>query len=218
VPRVQRTKTTCKVCLSPLDHLRPNARYCSIPCRKKAYRDRNLEQSRKAVREANRRRYYSDPDFREKGLERTRKWREKHHSKTVDEILENKKDRFRKARALGYRSGLEVSVARQLEEAGVDAKYEAVKIYYTPPQKTRTYTPDWVLPNGVVLESKGLFTSADRMKHLHIQAEHPDLDLRFIFTNSQKTISKTSKTTYADWCRKHGFQFADKEVPQEWLI
>lgn len=55
------------------------------------------------------------------------------------------------------------------------------------------------------------------MKHLHIKAEHPDLDIRFVFSNSKQRISKTSKTTYADWCLKHGFQYADKEVPKEWL-
>lgn len=30
-------------------------------------------------------------------------------------------------------------------------------------------------------------------------------------------ISKGSKTSYADFCNKNGFLYADKEIPDEWL-
>jgi hypothetical protein len=52
---------------------------------------------------------------------------------------------------------------------------------------------------------------------LLIKEQHPELDIRFVFSNSKTRISKQSKTTYADWCRTKGFQFADKKIPQEWL-
>jgi hypothetical protein len=120
----------------------------------------------------------------------------------------------------GYRSGLEQAVAIQLaDHYGNPVKYEDPEsvIRYTPPSKVRRYTPDFLLPNGILVETKGRFVSADRMKHLYVKAEHPDLDIRFVFSNSNQRISKTSKTTYADWCHKHGFLFADKEVPKEWL-
>ena len=119
----------------------------------------------------------------------------------------------------GYRSGLEQDIAAQLRKAGIEARYEDPqgKVYYTPPTKRRSYLPDFILPNGVVIETKGRFVTADRQKHLHIKAEHPDLDIRFVFSNPHARISKTSKTTYADWCRKHGFLFADTWVPAEWL-
>jgi hypothetical protein len=120
----------------------------------------------------------------------------------------------------GFRSGLEQSVAIELaDHYGRIVPYEAKEsvINYTPPCQQRRYTPDFMLPNGIFLETKGRFVTADRMKHLHIKAEHPDIDIRFIFSNSRQRISKTSKTTYADWCLKHGFQFADKHVPKEWL-
>ena len=32
-----------------------------------------------------------------------------------------------------------------------------------------TYTPDFVLPNGVIIETKGRFVAADRRKHLEIK-------------------------------------------------
>ena len=43
------------------------------------------------------------------------------------------------------------------------------------------------------------------------------MDLRFVFNNSKAKLSKKSKTTYADWCNKNGFKFADKLIPDEWF-
>ncbi len=119
--------------------------------------------------------------------------------------------------AAGYRSGLEEKVAENLKERGIDAEYEKVKIKYTKPSKPATYTPDFVLPSGIIIETKGRFITADRQKHVLIKEQHPELDVRFLFQNSRARISKASKTTYADWCRKNGFQFADKVIPEEWL-
>jgi hypothetical protein len=69
----------------------------------------------------------------------------------------------------------------------------------------------------MVIETKGRFVTADRQKHLLIKAQHPDRDIRFVFSNSKARISKTSATTYSAWCAKYGFKFADKRIPQEWL-
>lgn len=117
----------------------------------------------------------------------------------------------------GFRSGLEEKVARQLEEAGVAAGYESEKIAYVKPARNAKYTPDWILPNGIIVETKGRFVVEDRQKHLIIQEQHPNLDIRFVFSNSRARISKNSKTTYAAWCEKNGFQYADKWIPEEWL-
>jgi hypothetical protein len=107
-------------------------------------------------------------------------------------------------------------VALQLHELGVGFTYETEKVKYHV-AKDCTYTPDFRLPSGIYLEVKGLFTSSDRVKHLLVKEQHPDLDIRFIFDNSSKKLSKVSKTTYASWCEKHGFLFADKQIPKEWL-
>lgn len=120
--------------------------------------------------------------------------------------------------AHGFRSGLEEQVARQLEAAGVQAAYEAVKIPYTRPVSSHKYSPDWILPNGVVVETKGRFTTEDRRKHLLIKAQRPGLDIRFVFSNSRQRISKASSTTYAMWCEKAGIPFADKLIPAAWLV
>jgi hypothetical protein len=117
----------------------------------------------------------------------------------------------------GFRSGLEEQIARQLEEAGVKAGYETEKIAYIKPARNAKYTPDWILPNGIIIETKGRFVTEDRQKHLIIKEQYPDLDIRFVFSSSKTRISKNSKTTYADWCTKHGFKYADKWIPTEWL-
>lgn len=117
----------------------------------------------------------------------------------------------------GFRSGLEESIAEDLTEQGVRFTFEELVIPYVKPERPAKYTPDFVLENGIIIESKGRFLTEDRQKHLLIQKQHPHLDIRFIFSNSRTKISKRSSTTYAMWCEKHGFLFADKEVPESWI-
>lgn len=117
----------------------------------------------------------------------------------------------------GFRSGLEMKIDESLKNQGIDGEYEQHIIQYTKPETHHKYHPDFKLPNGIFIETKGRFLTDDRKKHLLIKAQHPELDIRFLFQNSKTKISKASKTTYADWCIKHGFQFADKEIPSDWL-
>jgi len=122
-----------------------------------------------------------------------------------------------RAKAEGYRSGLEDLVAASLKAAGVPDVYESLTIYYTRPAKASRYTPDFPLPNGVIIETKGRFVTQDRQKHLAIRAEHPDLDIRFVFSNPNAKIGKKSATTYADWCDRYGFKWASRYIPAEWV-
>lgn len=116
----------------------------------------------------------------------------------------------------GYRSGLEQDTAKFLKERGVKFTYEQFKIKWVDP-KTKTYTPDFVLENGIIIETKGRFISPDRAKHLAVRDQYPDLDIRFVFTNSRTKLYKGSKTTYAMWCDKYGFKYADRVIPNAWL-
>ena len=118
----------------------------------------------------------------------------------------------------GYRSGFEKRLAEQLEEAGVKFRYEAEKLSYTVPSRKSTYTPDFFLPNGIILEAKGRFrTAEDRQKLLLVKEAHPEVDLRLVFQNAKLPIYKGSKTTYAKWAEDHGFKWSDKRIPKEWL-
>lgn len=117
----------------------------------------------------------------------------------------------------GFRSGLEESIAEHLTIKRVEFTYEEKTITYTKPSRVSKYTPDFVLKNGIIIESKGRFVTADRQKMILVKAQHPDLDIRFVFSNSRTKISKRSKTTYGDWAEKNGFPYADKLIPDEWL-
>ena len=121
------------------------------------------------------------------------------------------------AKKYGFRSGLEERIAEQLDKAGVEYTYEQVKLKYIKPASEHVYTPDFVLSNGIIVETKGRFLMADRQKHILVKKHNPTLDIRFVFSNSKARISKTSTTTYASWCEKNGFKYADKTIPKEWL-
>ncbi len=116
----------------------------------------------------------------------------------------------------GYRSGLEDVISEDLKKRGVDFGYETVKINWKLVEN-KTYTPDFILPNGIIIESKGRFVLDDRKKHLKVREQNPDLDIRFVFSNSRNKIRKGSKTTYAMWCEKNNFLYADKRIPDEWI-
>ena len=113
-----------------------------------------------------------------------------------------------------FKSGLEEKVSDLLCELGVDYEYESVSFSYTI---QHLYTPDFVLDNGIIIETKGLFTSEDRRKHIEVQKQHPELDIRFVFTNERSKLYKGSKTTYGMWCDKNNFKYATRIIPLKWL-
>lgn len=130
-----------------------------------------------------------------------------------------------------YKSGLEDTVSEQLRELGLRFDYEPDwgKIQYVVPEQVRSYTPDFYITTKsgkqIIVETKGLWDSKDRKKHLLIKKQRPDLDIRFVFTRSKAKISKVSTTTYADICEGKGrgpfkgatWKYADKVIPNEWL-
>ena len=116
----------------------------------------------------------------------------------------------------GYRSGFEHKVADQLTEAKIKYQYEKTVIDYIKPETNHTYTIDFTLPNGILVETKGRWVLEDRKKHLLIKQQHPELDIRIVFQNSNGKIRKGSKTTYANFCDKNGIKWADKQIPEAW--
>ena len=121
------------------------------------------------------------------------------------------------AKKYGFKSGLEENISKQIEGKGIAVEYETEKVEYIIPASSHTYNPDFKLPNGIRVETKGRFVLADRKKHLLVKEQNPNLDIRFVFSNSKNKINKKSKTTYGDWCDKHGFKYADKEIPDSWF-
>ena len=85
-------------------------------------------------------------------------------------------------------------------------------------KRPATYRPDFLLlQNGILIESKGYFLAEDRTKHLLVKEQHPNLDIRFVFARAKNPISPGSRTTYAAWCDKHGFRWANENIPEEWI-
>ena len=91
------------------------------------------------------------------------------------------------------------------------------------PAKARKYTPDFVITTAsgkvIVVETKGLWTVADRQKMVQVVQQNPDVDLRMVFQNPNNKIAKGSKTTYENWCNKFlGVPVAAKSIPTAWLL
>jgi hypothetical protein len=118
-----------------------------------------------------------------------------------------------------FRSLFEEGVAKTLTELKVKFRYEGkhdVMVYEKPATKHK-YTPDFVLPNGIVVETKGRLTTSDRQKMILVVEHNPSKDIRFVFQRAKNPIRKGSKTTYGMWADKNGFLWADGEIPQAWL-
>ena len=114
-----------------------------------------------------------------------------------------------------FRSDLEGRVADQLEKQRVEFTFEPKlnRIGYSVPKK---YQPDFLLPNGILIEAKGWFKSEDQRKHKLIKEQHPEIDIRFVF---QKLKSKVQggRFTCQEWCEKYDFQFAEAIIPNSWI-
>lgn len=118
------------------------------------------------------------------------------------------------------RSGYERKIRKCLEQKEVDYGYESMVIEYTVPESNHKYVPDFILPNGVVIEAKGYFDSAARKKMAMVVEQHPELDIR-ILLQRDNTLSKKSKTKYTDWAKKRGIKCAVSPqglIPEEWLL
>lgn len=114
-----------------------------------------------------------------------------------------------------YKSKFEETTAQQIAAAGHDVRYEENIIRYVRPERKSSYKPDFSF-DGFYIEAKGRFLVDDRTKHLLLKEQRPDVEVRFVFTNAHAKITGT-KTTYAQWCDKHGFKWAHKTVPADWL-
>jgi hypothetical protein len=123
----------------------------------------------------------------------------------------------------GYKSGLELTVAEQIKTTEYALNYETETINYIVPERKAKYTPDFVFikKNGdlMFVETKGRWTSADRLKMKHVLASNPGVDIRMVFQSPTQKISKNSKTTYESYANKLGINYvAKKLIPTEWLL
>lgn len=122
----------------------------------------------------------------------------------------------RKDSSVQYRSQFERRIAEQLQKANVNFKYESESIRYLMPESKHIYKPDFILPNGIMIEAKGRFDSDARKKMALVKEQNPDLDIRIVFQRDQP-IRKGSPTLYSMWADKLGYKYAVKDIPKEWV-
>lgn len=111
------------------------------------------------------------------------------------------------------RSGFERTLAASLKQRKCAFTYEALKVPYTI---AHVYKPDFQLANGIIVEAKGYFRPGDVSKMRAVKAQNPDLDIRFVFMDAHKRIPG-QKQSHAAWADRHGFPWADKTIPDEWI-
>ena len=116
-----------------------------------------------------------------------------------------------------FRSKFEGSVYDDLIERNHLGFYEAHKIRYVVPETYRTYTPDIVLDNGILIECKGWFPLKDRKKMVFVRSSNPTLDIRFVFMDADVKIRKNSPTTLGKWATNHSFMWARETIPESWV-
>lgn len=125
------------------------------------------------------------------------------------------------AQARGYRSGLEATTSAYLKKLGVKFSYETEKISYTKPASNHTYKPDFLITkkDGTIMyvETKGRFLYDDAQKHLLVKAQHPELDIRFVFSSLNSKVGNSKIITCKAWCEKNGYLYAHKTIPKAWL-
>jgi hypothetical protein len=83
--------------------------------------------------------------------------------------------------------------------------------------KRTKYTPDFMFPNGTVVEAKGKFTAKDRKIAKAWVEQYAKIPYRMLFQRDNK-LSPRSATRYSGWCRDNGIEYAiGTVVPEEWL-
>ena len=130
-----------------------------------------------------------------------------------------------------YRSKFEARVAQSLKDRGCAFSYELYTYDYSVPlpkrsarcmtcggqaETTQKYTPDFLLENGITIETKGYFKAEHRKTYKAFVEQHPDVDFRLVFMADSK-IHRKGDNRYSDWCKANGFKYAIKDIPDEWI-
>jgi hypothetical protein len=124
--------------------------------------------------------------------------------------------KYGKRQADGFRSGFEGQVADDLNDNGVYWEYEQRKYNLVIP---RSYTPDFVLGNGVVLEVKGYFDQEDRRLIKLFKEQHSDVDIRMVLQKPHQKLTKSGRMTYATWCDRYNVPWCEgPSIPKDWTL
>lgn len=123
-----------------------------------------------------------------------------------------------------YRNKFEEKIGSMLTNLGVNFDYETERLPYTI---EAYYIPDFILltkgGGKIYIETKGngrSFDGPSRRKLVAVKNQHPELDIRIVFYSDGKigpTRKDGTRMTQSEWATRHGFKYAIKEIPGEWL-
>jgi len=131
-------------------------------------------------------------------------------------MIKKKSKTNRLARRNKYRSIAEKDFAKVLDKYGYTYQYEPFTLPFEIVEH-RTYKPDFVLFDEVIIEFKGIFTSDDRKKMLAVRKAHPYYDIRFVFMKDN-WLTSSHKRRYSDWAKENGFKYhVGISLPKEWI-
>ena len=125
------------------------------------------------------------------------------------------------------RSKYEDTLTANLDKNSKEYHYEEFFLEYTSKHK---YTPDFVLPNGIIVEAKGCegfkkgefyigsLDSEARGKMLKVKRQYPELDIRFVFPKDFKFKNLKTTKRASQWCKKNGFKYhIGNTIPESWF-
>lgn len=114
-----------------------------------------------------------------------------------------------------YKSGLEREFVSLAKAKGLSFEYEPTKFPYSRPSH---YVPDWRISENVYIETKGWLAPFQRAGLIAFKEQYPNVRILLLFGNSQNRLNSKSKTTYAQWATRHGFECWDIRdgLPVHW--
>lgn len=114
-----------------------------------------------------------------------------------------------------YKSGLERDFAAEAKAKGLGFDYEPTSFPYSRPSH---YIPDWRIAENVYIETKGWLAPFQRANLIAFKEQYPHVRILLLFGNSENKLNAKSKTTYAQWAERHGFESADFRdgIPVRW--
>lgn len=124
-----------------------------------------------------------------------------------------------------FRSNFELQVASLLKYWRCPYEFEAEVIPWVSEPEPHKYNPDFKITTRtgkiIYVETKGMFELSDMKKHLAIQKQHPDKDIRFVFSNPNAWYRAARTRSYGKWATSNGFKWCGKnqvkKVLLEWI-
>ena len=113
-----------------------------------------------------------------------------------------------------FRSNFEESIWDAATRSRQKIEHEP---HYIPYVMKGSYLPDFILENGIYIEAKGYLDAAACKKMKAVKASNPHLDIRFVFQNANGKRNKRAKLRNWEWAERHGFEWAEGTIPQEWF-